>query len=166
MLMILKFKSSDVKTLVDHAKKHPECNATVESIANPRFWKHGAKPNQSGFIHPSDIDTAKIPTTLQLVIGYGVYLFSPSTTPLLDDNAIMDGPDDTPHFRVYAEGCRPSGDIEKLANTLDLLGTNDFQASLPIEMFEAPLFHEDFIKLAFSQWSIRLLSKDELHATF
>ena len=163
--MILKFKSSDVKTLVDHAKKHPTCNPTVESIANPRFWKKGAKPNGSGFIHPSDIDTAN-PTTLQLVIGYGVYLYSPSTTPLLDDNAILDDPDDTPHLRVYAEGCRPSGDIEHLANTLDLLGTDDFQTSLPIEMFEASLFQEDFIKLSFSQWSIRLLAKNELHAAF
>ncbi|POP54462.1 hypothetical protein [Zhongshania marina] len=164
--MILRFSASEVLTLVEHARQHPACKPTFEHISNPAFWKAGAKPNESGFIVPSGIDTAKIPTTLQFVVGYGVYLYSSSTTPLLDDNAILDAPGDTPHLKVYAEGCRPSGDIDQLTDTLEEMGTNDFQASLPIEMFHDELFQRDTIYLAFSRWSIRLVGSDEVSETF
>ena len=72
----LKFETSEVRKLVDHAKASPQHSATFANLLDKRFAKAGAVPNAHGLYKSHDMDLTKIPAALILVKDSGIYLMS------------------------------------------------------------------------------------------
>ncbi len=124
----LKFETSEVRKLVDHAKASPQHSATFANLLDKRFAKAGAVPNAHGLYKSHDMDLTKIPAALILVKDSGIYLMS---------NGVPDLPGTSNrNYVVYAETYGADADYHHIRRAA---GGDDFAEALTLEMFKNPL---------------------------
>ena len=151
-MAVLKFDKEQVRKIVAHTLANPEMSPTFESMANSKFWKAGAKPDEHGWVKPEDVDMTKISPYVTLVKDAGIYLMAGSKVTLEPEE-----PETTlVNFVVYAETYGADADYDHI---LDAAGGDDFAEHLPLGWFvKAVESSEKYIKLKLTSNNISLVS--------
>lgn len=98
----LRFKRSEVKVLLEHAKRCNRHAPTYDQMYDPQYRFDGRSPEEGVLPTSEDVDYTKVPFGLWLVADHGVYLMSNG-----EPHDILE----SEHIRIaYAEGINPDAD--------------------------------------------------------